>query len=512
MKQKYAFKNVLFSLYNYIIAFLLSFIVRKCVIVFLGLEILGVDSVIIETISMLSLCELGIQTAIIHKLYRPVINCEFEKIQKIYSVYVKVYRYVGIVVLFLGIFFIPFLKVVVNSELSWKSVLTIYLLQLGSSVLNYFVACPRVLYLVHQKQYFCTKIDIIAKMFVFVIQLTVLVFIKNYYLYILCNYINIFMTNVIIGRHAKKDFLHNNIKYIASRTEILSVLSELKHVILGKISTFVYSSTDNLVISAFCGSIQVGFISNYKIITNALRSLVETMCISLNPIWGNYLNTGVCEEEVTSGVDIYNFFQFIISSMLLVPVLCCMEDFIKIWLGEEYVISTFIFYLIIADNYMNNMQQPCCTVMSSFGLFQEDKWISIIAAIVNIFFSILLVGKLGIVGVLLGTICAMSIYWFGRSLIYIKYICNEWKKELLIYWMKNINYALVFLLEEYIAKQLCRRIVISNEIVQLVSRGIVAEIVVCILLLGIFWNRKVFRNFWIKIVNPLIKKNKGEYV
>ncbi len=80
---------------------------------------------------MLSLAELGIGGAIGYALYKPIAEKDNEKIASLMGFYGKAYRIIGCVVALLGLFMIPFLKVIIISPPNIsESIYTIYLLYL----------------------------------------------------------------------------------------------------------------------------------------------------------------------------------------------------------------------------------------------------------------------------------------------------------------------------------------------------------------------------------------------
>lgn len=72
MKTRNSFYNSLAGLLYYFITILLGIVNRKAVIAFLGIECSRHNSLFGNILSMLSIAELGIGTAIIYHLYRPL--------------------------------------------------------------------------------------------------------------------------------------------------------------------------------------------------------------------------------------------------------------------------------------------------------------------------------------------------------------------------------------------------------------------------------------------------------
>ena len=93
---------------------LMAFIVRTVFIKMLNTEYLGVTGLFINILTMLSFTELGIGTAIIFNMYKPIANNDREKIKTLMRLYKKCYSIIGIVVIILGLGIIPFLKYIIT--------------------------------------------------------------------------------------------------------------------------------------------------------------------------------------------------------------------------------------------------------------------------------------------------------------------------------------------------------------------------------------------------------------
>ena len=71
MRVKNSIKNIYISVLSQIIIILLGFISRKVFLDNLGLEYLGINGLLTNVISMLSLVESGIGLSIVYNLYKP---------------------------------------------------------------------------------------------------------------------------------------------------------------------------------------------------------------------------------------------------------------------------------------------------------------------------------------------------------------------------------------------------------------------------------------------------------
>ncbi len=506
MRSKLAIRNSIVNLINQMICIVLAMVVRRYLIYYLGVEILGVNATIVEVINMLALSELGIQYSISYRLYKPIAEGDEAKIGEIFTLFKKAYRIVGTAIIIGGIACIPFIHLIVNTTIDMKIVYLVYIIQLTATAAAYYVNYYRTLLGAYQNQYFCTTVDIFFNIAIYAIKFIVIIYAKSYILYLLLQFVQLFGSNYIISRYCKKKYPLVLKKFETSKEEKVNLISDLKEIVLGNISGYVYRSTDSMVISAFCGSLLVGLLSNYKTITQSIRQLINIVNSSLNPTWGNFLSEEKDANRIKEMFHMFIFLQFVICSIMLIPILGLADDFVIMWIGEEYVISPLLLGLIVADIYMNTVHEPNCMIMRGYGMFKEDKWISAMAAGVNLISSIILVQFMGIEGVLLGTLFALGIYWIGRSYVVNKK-CFEGKASVYIqYWLLNVIYTVAFVAITYAVKHIICYVVIANPILQFICRGLVAELVIALLIIIFFGRTKNMQKAFNTIFKPYLQK------
>ena len=68
---------------------ILSFVSRSIFIYYLGVNLLGLNTVLVNLIGMLNLIELGIGTAVNYELYKPLEEKNYEKINEIMAIFRK---------------------------------------------------------------------------------------------------------------------------------------------------------------------------------------------------------------------------------------------------------------------------------------------------------------------------------------------------------------------------------------------------------------------------------------
>ncbi|MBC8882990.1 hypothetical protein H9X57_05070 [Flavobacterium piscinae] len=107
-------KNISFGLLTQGTQMVLGFVSRTIFIQYLAIEYLGVNGLFTSILTMLSLAELGITSAILYALYKPLADRNEEKIAALIRYFKKIYLVIAGIVAVLGLCILPFLSQIVN--------------------------------------------------------------------------------------------------------------------------------------------------------------------------------------------------------------------------------------------------------------------------------------------------------------------------------------------------------------------------------------------------------------
>ena len=97
-RTQYSIMNMLASLDGYTLNIILSFVCRMIFARQLSADYLGVNGLFSNILSMLSLTELGIGTAMIYELYKPVALNDEKRITSYMKLYGTAYKIIGLVI------------------------------------------------------------------------------------------------------------------------------------------------------------------------------------------------------------------------------------------------------------------------------------------------------------------------------------------------------------------------------------------------------------------------------
>ena len=186
---KQAEKNIFFGYLSNFIILLLGFWQRDAFIRVLGKTLLSVNTLYADILSMLSLAELGIGTALNYSLYKPVANQDREKIKSYMRLYKKAYLAIAGVIALIGLVLTPFLPYLIKEEerggISVRNLMIYYLIFLFNTVSTYFVAYKYSLANAEQRGYIQTNITTITKIVTVMVQIVVLITTENFLLFLL---------------------------------------------------------------------------------------------------------------------------------------------------------------------------------------------------------------------------------------------------------------------------------------------------------------------------------------
>ena len=115
-RTKNATRNIIWGVIEKVISILLPFVTRTILIKVLGAEYLGLNSLFTSVLQVLSISELGISTAIVFSMYRPIAQDDNEALCALLKLYKKVYSIIGVIILVIGLLIIPVLPRLIAGE------------------------------------------------------------------------------------------------------------------------------------------------------------------------------------------------------------------------------------------------------------------------------------------------------------------------------------------------------------------------------------------------------------
>ena len=503
-RTKNASRNVFWGLVNMLFSRIMPFVVRTIIIRVLGIQYAGLGSLFTSLLSMLSLAELGIGSALTYGMYKPAATENTKELSALLNLYKKCYRIIGFIVLALGVVMIPFLRYTIKD--GYPDDINIYLLfaiYLFNTTISYFMyAYKSSVLIAFQRTDIKSNIATILIILQNMMQIIVLVLFKNYYYYILVTPIISVLTNILTSMYVDRNYPEIKCAGEVDRETKDSIITNVKGMIFQKIGGIVLTSVDNIVISAFLGLVILGVYNNYYLILYALDGMLNTVMNAIIPSVGNAINTKSVDDNYK------DFCRFNLTYYWIVVICsCCLiglyQPFIELWVGEEYVLSNRMMCLFVANFFIHKWMDMGYVYQEATGMWWHTRYIPLLAATLNLTVNIILVNTIGLAGVLISTIVSvLFVYNVGFAYVMFK---QYFKRSALPYVFRQGLYLITAALTITATYLICRNIVLTP----IIALGV--RLIICVavsnIFMFVFWNRtEEFKGMMPVVINVL--KNK----
>ena len=444
-------RNSSVSMFCQLATSVLSFINRTFFIYFLNVEYLGLNGLFSNILSMLSLAELGIGTAIIYKLYKPIAEKDVKKIQALMNFYKNAYQVIGIIILIIGISLIPFLDSIVGEHENIPYFSLLYLLYLLNSVSSYFFTYKRFILSADQKEYINSINRLLFVLIQNVGQFLVLVISRQFIAYLIVTIICTIASNLRISYLCDKmyPYLRNNKEHM-DRSEKKDLYKYVFAQTCHQIGGVVVNGTDNILITTLVdnGLFNVGIYSNYNMILSVLKSFINSIFNATVASVGNLNVSG----NLRKSKEIFNqmfFLNYLFYGFTSVCFFNLAQFFIELWIGPEFLLGKMVLLIIVINYYLSGMRQSCIIYNTTLGLFWNDRYKPLFEAAINLIASIFFIKQFGLIGVFLGTLVSnlSTNVWVEPYLLY-RY---GFKEKLSDYFLRHIAYTMLVVMAGYIS-------------------------------------------------------------
>ena len=413
-------RNVATSLGGQLLNNALRFICRTVFIYTLGNSYLGISSLYTNILTLLSISELGLSTAITFSLYKPLADGDEATVRSLMAFFKKAYRYVGFAILGIGLALIPFLPKLMTGTNDNINIYLYYILYLTQTVVSYwFFAYKSVLLAADQQKYIIDVVSYVTKISVNIIQILSLVLIRSFLIYTIIAILGDIATNIFVARAVDKRYT-----FLREPAEALppdlkkNVFDRTYAMFLYKIGGALGNATDNLIISAFKGVEMVGIYNNYFLIVQIFQRMMSGVFQSFISSIGNLYVTEGKEKSWLSFRGI-NLLASYLVSMLSVCFLVVFQPFIKVWIGDDYLLDNVTMVIVVANFTTNYLQSAVQIFKDASGVFVEGRYRALVSAVLNLIISIFLTDRIGLPGVFLGSIISrmLTAFWYDSWLL-----------------------------------------------------------------------------------------------
>ena len=213
----------------------------------------------------------------------------------------------------------------------------------------------------------------------------------------------------------------------------------------------------SIIISGFINVAMSGVVDNYNLVISSVSNFVNIIFNSVISSFGNLIATESKEKQY-SMFCIYRFFASWIYGFSAVGFYILLTPLIQLWLGDKWMLPGTVTAAILLDYYFKGERVVLSNFKTAAGVFEQDKYLPLVQGAVNLIISIVLVRKIGLVGVYIGTIVSGLLANFIRPVIIYR-VCFERKTA--GYFIDAVKYIAVIMLAA-VCCIICRNIFLKN--------------------------------------------------
>lgn len=446
-RTKKAILNIGFNISYQIVTLILGFISRKIFLHYLSVEYLGLNGLFSDVLGMLSVFDLGLNSAMVFSLYKPLAEKDQKTISAMINYYGKIYNAIALIVSFVGLCIIPFLKYIVNLD-SKISYIPYYLIALLNVVVSYLFVYRTSILTADQKNYIVVRYTMITSIIRVLIQIIVLVLFKSFTLYLLVSVSINIINNLLATHKASSQYPYIKAKQLLPKEQKTAIFKNVGSAFIFKLSNVLMNTTDNIIISSIIGTVAVGLYSNYFMVYQKINVIFSLFFTSLVASVGNVLVT----ETTKKKYEIFRMeqtFGFMVSCIIVPCFFSLINDLIIVWLGNEYLLDYSFKIAITINLYLSCILQPLWTYREASGLYRKTKWAIVAAAVLNIILSILGGYIFGISGIIFASAASrlLTYFWYEPKVLFKEYFNISCKKYYLhIFVNLGLSVALICLI------------------------------------------------------------------
>ena len=204
----------------------------------------------------------------------------------------------------------------------------------------------------------------------------------------------------------------------------------------------------------------------------------------------------------------------ILGGTAFVGIFVVADEFVLQWIGSDWTIAQPFAFLLGLELYTLSIRTALGKYRTTMGLFQQAKYRPLAGMLINIVLSVLLVQKLGISGVIIGTIAMdwLTLMWYDPIIIH-KFgfnhteLVSQYFKKFMLYFISTV---IIGAFDYFI----CSHVFVGYGWVSIILHAIICALSVPVALIVVSYRtaegvfvRKLVKNEFVLLLNKLRKRH-----
>jgi len=509
-RTEYSVRNTSVGMMSTMAAMIVGYLLRVVFTHTMSESYVGLNGLFTDIVSILSFSELGIGSAIMYALYRPVAEGDIEKQKSLMRLLRNFYMMVVALIAVIGCVLLPFLPSIVKEHGDIEHLTLIYLLYVTNTACTYLLIYKKMMLDAQQKMYIGVLFQTLSWILQDIFKIVVLVVWHDFVLFLVVGIVFTLLGNIVISKAADRAYPYLKDKDVKPlpEEEKKQIFANIRAMMMHKLGGVAVNNTDNIILSRCVNLLSVGCYSNYYLVLGAIRQVMDQIFQGITASVGNL---GVTEDEkqVESVFDIAFFIGQWMSGIVFICLFELLDPFVTLSFGEKYLFSRDVVFVLCLNFYLNGMQNAVRTFKDSMGLFWYDRYKAVVQAVLNIVVSLILVKFLGVIGVFLGTTVSivLTAFWVEPYVLYKYGFKSPCRKYFLRFGLYTALMAAVALITDFVCDVAVRSI--GNLYLEVLVRLLLCVVVADALLVLIYFrtdNFKAVVNMGVDYINGKLRR------
>lgn len=447
MRSKNLVYNMIFGLIYEIFLIVGGLLLPRFIILFYGSSTNGALNSISQFLSMIVLLKAGVGGVSRAALYKPIKDENLDRVNAILSATQKFMRKVSLFFGVLSLVLASSFAFIINNQFSWLFSFTLVLIiSLGTFAQYYFGITIQIFLEAKQKLYVWNIFQTAAVIVNIVLSLVLIFSGCSIHAVKIASALCFSLTPVIINIVVKKRY-GININVAPETNALHDKWAALGH----QISRYVIENADIILLTVFLPLTSVSVYAVYALIIHAtIRRIIETVFAGFEPAIGDMLAKHE-DQVLDKTLSNYEFLSSHLSAFLFTCTYVLIFSFIEIYTNGVTDANYFqpIFCLLfVVSEFVYCLRLPYLSLTNAAGLYRETSRGAYIEAIIDICVSISLVWFLGLIGVMIGKLIAITFRTIDLYIFTNTKMINRNPKAIIRYALSIVLLILVVLFVE----------------------------------------------------------------
>nr|MBQ4456994.1 sugar isomerase [Clostridia bacterium] len=439
-----------------LISLVCGLILPRLILTSYGSAYNGITQSITQFISYISLMKAGIGGATAVALYKPLAEKDNVKISEILAATESFMRKIAMLFVVFVIGFACLYPLLVTEEFGWLFTASLVLIVSISTFGQYYFGFTyQMLLSADQKDYITTCLNIITTIVNTI--LSVILIRGNHTIHVvkLGSSLAHLITPLSLYFYVRKKY--NIIKGIKPNED---VIPQRWDATAHEVASFINNNTDVVLLTFFTSMSEISVYTVYHYVISNLKKIVTQVTVGFGAAFGDmYARNEI--DLMHENLGIFELIIYSFTSVLYSVALVMIIPFVIIYTNGvtdiEYVRPYFALVTILASIF-NCFRIPYRVIVINVGHYKQTKNGAIMEAVINIVVSVIGCVMFGLIGVALGTLCAMIF----RTLQYAIYLSKNIMYRDLKFFIRHVVLCFAIITAVYLISKIYMPIVVAK--------------------------------------------------